>query len=178
MLDPPPNCHTSITLRLESFESSVVRLLPLSEDAPVLSFRLACLLKRAIASVIALRCVIPAHNTKVASVIGSVQAQKRENLSGSVQPSEGMEKKAAKNVAGRNAMVRTAIVFIDDPSRRAAAASWTLAFAIWMLTCASSCVRRENNCTALLVWHAVEWLHWNCHTTDDWLRTRTSRYCA
>lgn len=89
--------------------------------------------------------MIPAQSINVAAVTGRVQAQKRANLSDPAQPSEGMDTKAAKKVAGRNAMVSTAMVFIDDPSRRAAAASSRLALAARMLTWASWWVRRENS---------------------------------
>jgi len=66
--------------------------------------------------------VIPAQAANVTTVIGTTQAQYRETFSGWSHPRQGMEKTAAKNVAGRNNMVRTAIVFIDEPSRRAASA--------------------------------------------------------
>ena len=51
-----------------------------------------------------------------------------------------MEKNAAKNVPGRNAMVMMAMVFIEDPSRRIAVASS-------MLASASSCVSKAKS------WH-------------------------
>jgi hypothetical protein len=73
----------------------------------------------------------------VATVTGIGKAKYKANLSGLAQPREGIEKKVAKKVAGRNTMVRTAIVFMEDPSWRAASARALLALATSMLIFAS-----------------------------------------
>jgi len=96
-------------------------------------------------SLIRSRCVNTAQTANVPIVTGIAQAQYSANLSESFQPSEGMEKRAAKKVAGRKAMVRTAMVFIDDPSCRVASAKALLALAISMLILESSWVRNAKS---------------------------------
>jgi len=79
---------------------------------------------------------------KTIIVIGIVIAQYTQNLASIMSEpcpwNDGMEKRAARNVPGRNAMVIMATVFIDEPSRLLAAARLTAARA-------SSCVRRMNS---------------------------------
>ena len=70
-----------------------------------------------------------------------------------------MENKAARNVAGRNAIVKTAIVFMEEPSSLVASVRALLAFAMSMLIFESSCVRKANNC-ALKCWCFLEFLGW------------------
>jgi len=68
------------------------------------------------------------------------------NFSGASHPSEGIENNAAKNVAGRKAMVKTTTVFIDVLFRQADSASSLAMFAASMLTWASLCVKKPINC--------------------------------
>ncbi len=58
-----------------------------------------------------------------------------------------MEKRDDRNVAGRKAMVKTAIVFMEELSRRAASARSLPALATAMLTFESSCVRKAKSWT-------------------------------
>jgi hypothetical protein len=71
--------------------------------------------------------VIPIHSANTAKVIGIVNAQYTQNLSLTTLPpvhcNDGTAKRAAKNVAGRNTIVMTAIVFIEELSSTASLAS-------------------------------------------------------
>jgi len=86
-----------------------------------------------------------AQKLNVATVVTITQTQYRTNLSGASHPTDGIENSVARNVAGKNAMVNTAIVFMDEPSRRVASASSLLAVATSTLMLESSWVRNANN---------------------------------
>ena len=77
------------------------------------------------------------QNTK--TVDGTMIAQYNQNLC--PQPSDGMLKSAAKNVAGRNSIVMIEIVFIAEPSSFVAAAISRLIAANLWLVIESSCVK-------------------------------------
>lgn len=92
-------------------------------------------------------CVMTNHTMNTKAVEGSVNAQYTQKLSCITdawsQRSDGTANKAAKKVAGRKAMVMTAMVFIAELSR-------LLAVATVMLASASSCVRRANSWNGLI----------------------------
>lgn len=111
----------------------------------VIYLLLYCLRTDLRSSRICRRCVMPAQKLNVTTVVTITQTQYRTNLSGASHPSDGIENSVARNVAGKNAMVNTAIVFMDEPSWRVASASSLLAVATSTLMLESSWVRNANN---------------------------------